>query len=48
MLIRLDARRMIVANIKHVVELTLDERAALKAKIGKGVLGAKANLSTPE
>lgn len=33
-----------MANIKYVVELTLDERTALKAKISKGSLAAKANL----
>jgi len=32
-----------MANIKYVVELTLDERAALLAKISKGTLAARAN-----
>lgn len=33
--IRLDTVRLIVANIKYVVELTLDEREAFVARISK-------------
>lgn len=33
-----------MANIKYVVELTLDERATLLAKISKGSVAAMANL----
>ena len=33
-----------MANIKYVVELTLDERSALLAKISKGSVSARANL----
>lgn len=40
----LDTGDQTVANIKYVVELTLDERDALVSKISKGSLAAKANL----
>ena len=32
-----------MANIKYVVELTLDEREALLSKIRKGTLATRAN-----